>query len=311
MGRPDTATRARRLLALLPLLKRGETIAIAELASAVGATPEETAADLATLTMCGVPPFTPFDMIDLSIEGDFVTVYIEPPAIDKPVRLTAREARALAAALEAAGYAAGEPLVKRLLASASTSVSTEEIEHTVRAGEAPEGVAAIYTVLARAVEEHTKVSLHYLTGTTGRQSMRVVHPWALVNRRGLWYLIAFCEEALEERVFRLDHVRAAEPLGEAFDPPGRVSLDVQPDVSSLPAADVRFDPGVSVDMRDWPGATFAEQPDGSLQAEVPYRSPSWVARRVAAYLGSAEVLSPPEVRDAVVGIARTLLGELG
>lgn len=303
--------RAQRMLQILPLLRQGESLSLSALAASVGASPSEVASDLAALTMCGVPPFTPCDMIDLDIEGDTVTVYLEPAAIDRPLRLTAPEARALVAALESVGYAEGDPLLQRLLEAASPSADVEAIERTVRASAAPGGVSAIYQTLASAADEHTVVRLDYLTGATGRLTSRLVHPWALVNRLGVWYLVAYCEHAGEERVFRLDRIKSAEPTDTRFDPPSRVPLDVVPQTEELPVAEVVIRAGAAPpDERTWPGATVFEQPDGSYVVRVPYQSPTWVARRVVARLGDAVVRAPEEVRQAVRELATAIAAHL-
>lgn len=304
----DSGTRARRLLALLPHLRKGDRIPLAELATAVGCTAEEVAADLTTLTMCGIPPFSPLELVALDIDGDAVSVYMDPPGLQRPLRLTIGEARAINAALDVAGYAADSPLRERLQEACSASVSLEDLERTVRAGAAPGGMAETYARLAIAAEDHEKVRIAYYTGATGRVSERVIHPWALVQRLGVWYLIAWCEAAAQERVFRLDRVREIERLGVTFTPPSGVSTAVTPDVSTLPCAQVIFAPGTDLpDDRQWPGATFEPQEDGSTAVCIPYQSPSWIARRVIAYLGCARVTEPPEVRDAVRALAADLL----
>ncbi|MDY0340020.1 MAG: WYL domain-containing protein [Coriobacteriia bacterium] len=306
---PDTATRAGRLLALIPLLRKGETVSLHELAGAVGCKPSEVAADLSTLTMCGVPPFTPYDMIDLLIDGDTVTIYAEAPGIDRPLRLTLGEARALGAALDAAGYDADAPLREKLRDAASSGVALDELARTVRASSGPGGLAETYSVLAAAAETHEKVHIHYFTGSTGNVSERTVHPWALVNRLGTWYLVALCEAVHEERVFRLDRIFDARPLGEMFEPPSLVPFNVTPDTEDLPVATVRFAAGVALpDQRTWPGATFTAEPGGTTLVTVAYQTESWIARRVLAYLGDAEIIEPPALRKAV---RKAALDELG
>jgi len=295
----DAATRARRLLALLPHLRKGDRVPLADLASAVGCTPEEVASDLTTLTMCGIPPFTPFDLVDLDIDGDAVCVYMDPPGLERPLRLTTGEARAIGAALEVAGYAADAPLRARLVAACSDDVPLDELERTVRAGAAPGGAADVYSTLAAAAEEHEKLLVAYYTGSSGRVTERVVHPWALVQRMGVWYLVAWCESANQERVFRLDRIRGIEHTGSSFPPPA---------TSVLPLAEIRFAPGATLpDDRQWPGVVLELQADGSTLAHVPYQSTAWIARRVVAYLGAAEVVSPDEVRSAVLALAEDLL----
>lgn len=309
--RPDTAARAGRLLALLPMLKKGEPVSLRDLAAAVGCEPSEVAADLSTLTMCGVPPFTPYDMIDLVIDGDTVTIYAEAPGIDRPLRLTLAEARALGAALDAAGYDSEAPLREKLRGVASSGVALDELAYTVRASAGPGGLAETYSVLAAAAEAHEKVHIHYFTGSTGTVSERTVHPWALVNRLGAWYLVAFCETVHEERVFRLDRIFDARPLGVAFDPPSLVPFDVTPDTADLPVATVRFAAGAALpDRQAWPGATFTIEPDGTTTVTVAYQTESWITRRVLAYLGDAEVIAPPALRSTVRQAALDALGSV-
>jgi proteasome accessory factor C len=282
------------------MLKQGETMPLAELAAAVGCQPAEVASDLATLSMCGVPPFTPYDMIDLAIDGDTVTVYADAPGMDRPLRLTLGEARALGAALDAAGHEAGSPLREKLRKVASEETSLADLEHTVRASAGPGGLAETYSLLAAAADRHEKVHIDYYTGSTGRVSQRTVQPWALVNRLGTWYLVAFCEAVAEERVFRLDRIFHVQPLGQAFEPPELVTVDVTPGAEGLPRATVRFAPGIPAPDTDaWPGSTSEVCADGSTLVTVPYQTPAWIVRRVMAYLGGAEVVDPPDLRSAV------------
>jgi len=258
--------------------------------------------------MCGIPPFSPLELVALEIDGDAVSVYMDPPGLERPLRLTIGEARAINAALDVAGYAADSPLRQRLQEACSGSVSLEDLERTVRAGTAPGGMAETYARLAIAAEDHEKVRIAYYTGATGRVSERVVHPWVLVQRLGVWYLIAWCEAAGQERVFRLDRVRDIERLGTRFVPPSGVSTSVTPDISTLPCAEVVFARGAELpDDRQWPGATYESRADGSTAVCIPYQSPSWIARRVIAYLGRAEITGPPEVREAVRVLAADLL----
>jgi proteasome accessory factor C len=298
------------LLALLPHLRQGETVSLADLAAAVGCTASDVASDLATLTMCGVPPFTPLDLIDLEIVGDHVTVHMDPPGMGHPLRLTAPEARALGAALDAAGYPSESPLRAKVLEAAADDVPADELERTVRAGAAPGGMADMSSTLAVAADEHEKIEVTYLTGSTGRISQRVVHPWALVNRLSTWYLIGFCEGAGEERVFRLDRMSAVTPLNEPFDPPTHVPTSVTPDTGRLGIAEVVFARGAAIpDERAWPGSIITPSADGSTTVRVPYQSPSWIARRVVSRLGDAVVTAPAEVRDAVRELALALIAE--
>ena len=330
-SRPGTADRTRRMLALLPHLHRGETLSLAWLASLVGCSTEEVAADLVMLAMCGLPPFDPANLIELVIDEDTVSVMIEPHGLNRPVRFTHAECRALASALEEIGYAPESGLLERLLASASPSAAPDELRRTLLAATAPGGTGDIFATLAEAAESREKVRIVYHTGSTGRTSARVIHPWELSNRHGVSYVAAFCEQAGAERVFRLDRIREADAIGERFERPAETSSAVVPDTSVLPVARVRFAPGAALpDEYDWPGMSVEagggdgtgdtaggwDTPAGAggtrpgTIVRVPYQEPHWLARRGAAYLGEAEVLEPAEVRLAVCEVAGALLREM-
>lgn len=302
--------RARRLLALLPALRAGETLLVADLAARVGATVAETAADLTTLGFCGIPPFTPDDLIELDISDGEVRVFLGPPALERPLRLSPREARAVATALQSAGAGPDDPLVARLIAASGTT-GPDELARTVRAAVGPGGVTHVYRVVAGALERREKVLLTHLGGGRETCTRRLVHPHRLFNERGAWYLAGFCEHAGEERTFRLDRVGEAEATGEPVTvPESPADLGASPDFIGLPVAEVMFAPGADLDPRDWPGTTFDRQDDGSVLAHVPTASAEWLARRVVARLGEAEVLSPPEVRATVADLARTVASGL-
>src|SRR2546423_276324 len=89
-----------RLLALVPYLIARPGIAIDEAAEDLGVTPRQLRKDLELLWMCGLPGYGPGDLIDLSMDGDTVTVQFDA-GMRRPLRLTGAEATALLVALRA------------------------------------------------------------------------------------------------------------------------------------------------------------------------------------------------------------------
>jgi proteasome accessory factor C len=310
--RISAAERARRMMALLPLLTPGAEVPLDELASAVGATPAQVAADVATLSLCGLPPYSPDELVEAYVEDGVVHVFAGAPALDRPLRLTPAEAASLAAALEACGHGPDDPLREKLLAAASTPADAVDLAWAVRAGVSPGGLADIHAMLATAVGEHEAVRMEYFSAARGELSERVVEPWAMGVDGGVWYVTGWCRTASAERVFRLDRIHTLEPVGEHFVPPAEVHPPVPafPAESDLRHACVRLSRGTDLSSRDWPGALFRRGEADDTLVEVPYASPEWVARRVAARLGTAEVIGPAEVRAEVVAVAQRMLDEL-
>lgn len=304
--KPNAAERARRLLAMLPHFTVDHPVRLEALAEAVGATPEEIADDIGRLSLCGAPPYTPGDLFEVFVEDDgLVYTYMPPPGLGRPVRLSLAEARAALAALDAAGFGPEDAVVRALSAAAEPGFEAEEVRRQLRTSQTAHGVGTTYERLQRAAAEGEAVEIEYWTAGRDAKTRRVVHPYALGLDLGAWYLSAFCERAGEVRTFRLDRVLSVHGTGRTFDPP-KETVSPLPSfaAATLPRAEVRFAAGEDVSERDWPGASFTRHPDGSVTALVPFSSPGWLARRVAARLGGAEVTGPAIVREAVAALAR-------
>jgi predicted DNA-binding transcriptional regulator YafY len=310
MGRPSTSDRARRLLALLPYLSEQRAIPLADLAQVTGTDEATVASDLTVLSMCGGGTGDPLDLVGVYVEGDVAEVFAELPALDRPVRLTPAEARALATALEVVGIDPGSDLGSRLAHVAAQEPDLTDVARTVRAAFAQGGHAAVIAALSAAASEQVSVSIGYESAGGGGPAERVVRPYTLYLWRGAWYLLAWCEKSREERTFRVDRISSVASTGKRFERPTGLPLSPAPlpDLESLPRATVRFSADApDLNDRDWPGARFSRAGDGTVAAKVPYAGTAWLARKVAARLGTAEVLFPEELREAVAKAARDML----
>ncbi|MDO9175243.1 MAG: WYL domain-containing protein, partial [Actinomycetota bacterium] len=279
------------------------------------ATPADLASDLETLSVCGVAPYTPMELVPVLVDQDEGTVEVwgDVPAMRGPVRLSAAEAGALAGALAAAGFEADEPLVVRLLSAASADFDAEALARTLRAS-ASRHDPAVFEATAAAISQHEVLAIAYQREGADEPTLRRVEPLQLFAERGVWYLSAWCRKAGGHRTFRVDRIRAVEPVGEEFDLSARDATAlgaVAFSARGLPSARLRFIAGNEFSEREWPGAGVAEAgPDGSLVVEAPFAGTDWIARRVLARLGRVEVLEPPFLREAVAQLARAELARL-
>jgi proteasome accessory factor C len=300
MPKAPSAEQARRLLLLIGLLEPRTEMPLAELAATLGVPASQIASDLELLSMCGIAPYSPGDLVPLYVEDGVVHVYGAMPALDRKVRLSPAEARALAAALQAAGRVADDPLVERLLETASDA-DPRDIERVVRTATATD--PGDHATLSRAAGQHEAVRIVYQAGGTEALTERVIEPLALLNERGTWYVEAFCRMAGAMRTFRMDRIHEALPTGERFDPrPVAVPGTALP-TEGLPRAIVRLAPGVEVPEREWPGLRIVTEDARGTLVEVPYAGTGWISRQVASFLGAAVVLEPAEVREDVSRLA--------
>jgi predicted DNA-binding transcriptional regulator YafY len=307
MAKASTAHRARLLIALLGRMKNGSVISLSEMAAEVGSSPAELASDLTTLSMCGIAPYSPWELVPLSIEGDRVEVFGSVPAMRGPVRLSLAEAEALSAALSAAGFSADDPLNVKLAAATSASLDADELSRTLHTETSKHDVG-IFEALAAAIRDRLAVKLAYQRDGADTPGDRTVEPLQLLAERGAWYLSAWCREADDFRTFRVDRIRGLEATGERFEPAAHGTSGLSASAftaDGLPVARLRFTRPATYVERDWPGSRLVERPEnGDEVAEVPFAGTDWIARRVVARLGSVEVLEPEAVRAAVVTLAR-------
>jgi proteasome accessory factor C len=313
MARVSSADKARRLIALLGRLEAGTRISLATLAAELDTTSAELATDLETLSVCGIAPYSPMELVPVLVEGDVVEVWGSIPAMRGPVRLSPAEAGALAAALSAAGFGAEDPLAAKLLAAASAAFDAEELARTLRTSTAKHD-SATFEALAAGIAEREVLAIAYQREGAEQPAVRTIEPLQLFADRGAWYLSAWCRKAGAYRTFRVDRIRGVEPTGEQFDAAERSGVALALSAFSadgLPLARLRFSASEEFSEREWPGAHLAEEnPDGSLLVDVPFAGTDWLGRRVMARLGAVEVLEPANVRQAVTVLAREELTRL-
>ncbi|MGH3663124.1 MAG: protein pafC, partial [Micromonosporaceae bacterium] len=110
--------RLSRLLNLVPYLLSRPGIRIVDAAGDLGVSARQLREDLELLWVCGLPGYGPGDLIDMSFDGDSVTITYDA-GIDRPLRLTPEEALALIVALRLLAETPGLPnreAVERALA---------------------------------------------------------------------------------------------------------------------------------------------------------------------------------------------------
>lgn len=213
--------------------------------------------------------------------------------------LTADEVAALALAVQTTGGAGAHlPLAKLAARAPDPAALAADVPTRVTVEPAP------VDELAEAVVRRTPLSFTYRTagGDTARRS---VDPYAVVQRRSAWYLVAHDHDRDARRAFRLDRiVDRPRTIGEpgAFTPPEQ--LDVAAAVSGPDAEPVVVELAVAPDAR-WAvevrGAADTGREEGGrpvlrLEALDPQRDLSWLL----GFGEDIEVLRPEGLRREVV-----------
>jgi proteasome accessory factor C len=299
-GPRSAQDRLRRLLVMLPwIMERGE-VPVREVAERFELTEDEVVADLERVSMCGVPPYGPDDLVDLFVDDGIV--FAGPPRFfDRPLSLTAPEAFALLTAARAAEQVPGadpEGALVRALAKLARVVDPDAVD--IRLG-APPALGPVRS----AADEGAELRIQYWSAASDEVSTRTVAPIAVQADRGLWYLRAEDDRSGEERTFRVDRIVAVERTGRAREVRGgRVSEigDWFSDATDLPSAVLRLRPGAAWIAERLPVEEVAQLDDGTLRVRLVVSGTRWLEQLLLRAGADASVESPPELaslgRDA-------------
>ena len=182
--------------------------------------------------------------------------------------------------------------------------------------------------LAKALREQRQLELRYQREADDAPAPRTVSPLGLVNKAGVWYLVALPSGGPHHwqgqvRVFRAGRIAAARIMDTLGRRPDFFDLATFWDVWSQEFRASR--PRLPVRLRASPLAlevfpeVFGDQVLEALAAALPPDKEGWqevtlsfehelaAAQRLAGFGGAVEVLSPLAVRERLVAAARAIL----
>ena len=142
-------------------------------------------------------------------------------------------------------------------------------------------------------------------------------PWGLVDKTGLWYLLA--DPGGGVRAYRVDRMSRLDARGRRPSHPRTVSTSTPSGTASAPAsssAATRSSPScgcrsrLAGPLRDVLGARHVRElgvePDGPTAPRSGSNTVEMLARQLAGWEPEAEVEGPPEVRAALATLGRSL-----
>lgn len=200
-----TAARLRRLLAILAWLAQVGEAPIDDVADQFDLSPEDLVAELEMAACCGVPPYTPDQLMEIVVTDTTVSTRVGT-ALARPRRLSPSEGFALAASARALLAVHGSD------ESGALSRALTKLDRALGGEVAVELDAPPLLPLVReALESTRRLAISYYSASTDRVSERVILPRRLFGSEGHWYVDAWCESAGDLRRFRIDRIASAEP----------------------------------------------------------------------------------------------------
>lgn len=303
--RPEAGQRLRRLLAVLTWLARVERAPVAELAERFGMTAEDLVADLELAACCGLPPYTPDQLMEILVDEEEVVAHLGPE-LARPRRLTAAEGFALAASARAILATPGADPDGAL---ASAVAKLEEVLGVDGRLRIDLGGGPHLAAVRDALERGRQLNVRYYSVSSDEESDRVVDPVDVVAIDGRWYLDAWCHRAGDMRRFRVDRLVSVEETGMPAEHSAAIAAATEAFVPGPDAVVARLavDPAGMWVVEAVPDLGTSPLPDGRTEVRLAVASTVWFERLLLRLGPHAEVLDPSELADAGRAAAGRLL----
>jgi proteasome accessory factor C len=318
----STADRLRRLLAILAWLAQVGEASIDEAAQRFDLTPANLVTELEMAACCGVPPYTPDQLMEIVVTDTTVSVRVGT-SLARPRRLSPSEGFALATAARALLAVPGSDesgALSRALAKLDRALGGDEIEVEL---DAP----ALLSVVREALTDRHPLRISYYSASTDRETEREIAPLRLFASEGHWYVDAWCQTAGDLRRFRVDRISAVDAIDSQFPPEAALPTGEgdgpgDPDDFGgaprgtfdpfVPGPDSRrvrlsLDPATAWLVESVPATGPATEVDGRIEVELFVGGDAWLERLLLRLGPDARVVDPPEYRDLAADAATRVL----
>jgi proteasome accessory factor C len=289
--------RTARLLDLVPYINSHQGISLKELANVFAVTQAQMTSDLTTLWMCGLPGYTPLELMDLDFESGFVTIH-NAETLSKPRAIAFDEGVALILGLD-------------LLRSSISSDRKDLLERIDLLSQRLAVMINLPSALSAASNVNQEISLAIATALKTRMgleityhslyrdelSTRVILPIEIVESDGQRYLSSYCHTVKDFRQFRLDRIQSAK----------NQSVPQEIPIRSLAESSVISTIKILTPTREI--AERFKQCDLSKELEIEFESfsPQWIQRSIMASGSAVCLQSPPDVRQSIAVLAQSIL----
>jgi proteasome accessory factor C len=289
--------RTARLLDLVPYLTTHQGIAISELAKTFNATVKEITDDLNTLWMCGLPGYTPLELIDLDFESGFVSIrnaetLAAPRALDRAEALSIYMGLDLLSAELGGSHSSLVSEITNLqeqLRSQLISAPQVQIEASL--------ASELRALILRAIRRRGWLEITYHSAANDQVTKRQVAPYELSQSGSHEYLQGYCDNAKAIRNFRADRIVAVSEIADQLWP-----------INQLAASDEAIEYEVKVHAASRQVLEVLPQVSvNSATATIQGYSAPWISRAILSLAGQVEAIAPTQIRAAVHARAKAAL----
>jgi proteasome accessory factor C len=297
----DTAAvRALRSMDLIPYVLENPGVSIAELSARFSVTQAQIESDLQLVFMCGLPGYTPYELIDVAFEDGVVSI-IDPQVLDKPRKFSSNEIVVIALGLKILidinqTNTTALTKLKQLSDKIAKLGSNKSILMTGDVSAFP-----FFEIISKAVSEQRVLDLQYHSLIKDQITQRLVLPEKLYFLNGSLYLSALDTDIDSDRVFKVDLIKECK-IGERV--AGKKVLESS--TETIVIIDVQKSNRNFIERNS--SIITAMQENGDLiRVHLQVSNLEWIKLTVLSNAPGITVVSPEPLANAVKQSARDLL----
>ena len=300
-----------RLLDLVPFLSVNPYISLKELSVEFGVSEREMSNELIALSMCGLPRYTPYELIDVSIESGYVSIS-NHETLDIPRALSTGELTAFLLGLNlirdsllnspedkgsASKVAQVDSLIARLKAVLDTPIDVE-LNTSSR----------FHTEIERTIANRGSLLIRYLSSSDDAAKDREIHPLSLSREGQHIYLSAFCKSSQAHRNFRLDRIEAVTVVDAVIDENLITQMrKVEEEKESIEVAPpMKVKLRILRNKRRYAELLNIENIPSSGLVEIEVYSQVWLVRAISAARGDIEIVAGTQITALIAARARQI-----
>ncbi len=310
-----------RLLNLIPYIVQHPGVTVDEICGVFHIGRHELVQELDLINMCGKPEYTPGDLIEVSIEGENISIHMAD-YFSRPFRFIATELISL--------YLAGRALsdLAGLKEAATFQSALAKLEKALLSGEKADLEAVNDNIvmqpdhpdqpklqlLREAMDDRRQIDMEYYSSGRDVITRRRLNPLNLFFGSGNWYLLGWDHLSGENRLFRVDRILEIKLLRLKFKPEdylareGGQEFPMEPGRFKGKEVRLRFAPFFANWVMEQ--EMFSEkvrEEDGSVLCTLYAESFAWLEKELLRYGTAVEILEPAKLRRDVLRRVNNLL----
>ena len=296
----NAAQRALRTMDLVPYILENPGISTIDLAAKFSVTQKQIEKDLQLIFLCGLPGYTPYELIDLTFEDGIVSI-IEPQVLTKPRNFSSNEMVVIKLGLEILREInVNEPNKLDKISTLLQKVHRETDQDSVLLAKEISS-SPYYSVINTAISQRKQLSIEYQSVSKDQLSTRLIVPYNISMLNGNLYLSAYDMDRQSDRVFKLDLISKCE-IGE------RTELDLVKSTSIDQIVELMVD----VKLTNFIERNTSIIVDQKLTADgikvtLKVNNLEWISRAVISYAPNITVISPIALSEMIEQRAKNLL----